>query len=138
MPFMTWNDNEFSVNVKAADTHHKRLFGLINDLYDAMIEKKARDVLGVVLSELADYTCYHFQFEEKLFQQYEYDGYAQHKKEHDELTKQVLELRDKFDKDQTRIMLTIETMDFLKDWLKNHICGTDKKYTPFLNSKGVA
>jgi len=28
-------------------------------------------------------------------------------------------------------------MDFLKPWLSNHIMGSDKKYTPFLNAKGV-
>lgn len=28
-------------------------------------------------------------------------------------------------------------MTFLKDWLNNHILGTDKKYVAFLNSKGV-
>jgi hemerythrin len=26
---------------------------------------------------------------------------------------------------------------FLKEWLQNHIKGTDKNYAPFLNSKGV-
>ena len=26
---------------------------------------------------------------------------------------------------------------FNKDWLDKHILGTDKKYGPFLNSKGV-
>lgn len=138
MSLMTWNDNEFSVNIKLLDTHHKRLFGLVNDLHDAMKQGGAKDILGKVFSELIDYTVYHFRAEEELFQKYGYPEYAQHKKEHEDLTKQVLELKDKFDKDKLMCVLTIETMDFLKDWLKNHICGSDKKYGPFLNSKGVA
>ncbi len=28
-------------------------------------------------------------------------------------------------------------MAFLKDWLQDHIMGSDKKYAPFLNGKGV-
>ena len=34
--------------------------------------------------------------------------------------------------------MTVEVMNFLKDWLSNHIQTSDKKYGPFLNSKGVA
>lgn len=137
MALMTWNDAEFSVNIKALDAHHKRLFDLVNTLYDAMKEKKARDVLGGIFSELIDYTVYHFGAEEDLFKKHGYPEYQQHKKEHEDLTKTALELKAKFDKDQLRIMLTMETMEFLKNWLRNHICGTDKKYGSFLNSKGV-
>jgi methyl-accepting chemotaxis protein/hemerythrin len=33
--------------------------------------------------------------------------------------------------------VTMEIMRFLKDWLIGHIQGTDKKYTQFLNGKGI-
>lgn len=138
MALMTWNDNDFSVNIKVLDTHHKKLFDLINALHDAMKQSKVRDVLAQIFSELIDYTVYHFRAEEELFQKYVYPEYTQHKKEHDDLTRQALELKAACDKDQMMAVLTMETMEFLKDWLKNHICGTDKKYTKFLNSKGVA
>lgn len=137
MPLMTWNDNDFSVNIKVLDTNHKRLFDLLNTLYDAMKEKKVRDVLGNIFSELIDYTVYHFKAEEELFQKHGYPEYAQHKKEHEDLTRQALELKAKFDKEQMRAVLTMETMEFLKDWLRNHICVVDKRYSQFLNSKGV-
>ncbi len=138
MPLMTWNDDIFSVKINVLDTHHKRLFDLINTLYDAMKEKKARDVLGNIFSELIDYTVYHFKAEEELFQKHGYSEYQQHKKEHEDLTKTALDLKHKFDTDAMKIVLTMETMEFLKNWLNNHICGTDKRYTKYLNSKGVA
>ena len=33
--------------------------------------------------------------------------------------------------------ISIEVMNFLKDWLSNHILGSDKRYGPFLNGKGL-
>jgi len=33
--------------------------------------------------------------------------------------------------------MSVEVMEFLKDWLEKHILGTDRKYGPFLNDKGV-
>lgn len=134
MALITWTEN-FSVQVQSIDDQHKKLIGLVNDLYDAMRAGKARDVLGKVLSELIDYTVYHFGTEEKLFVKYGYPEYKAHKKEHDDLTKQAVALKEKFD--NGNMMITIEVMNFLKDWLNNHILGTDKKYGPFLSAKGV-
>ncbi len=35
------------------------------------------------------------------------------------------------------MIITIEVLHFLREWLENHLLGSDKKYGPFLNSKGV-
>jgi len=35
-------------------------------------------------------------------------------------------------------VVNVDLLNFLKSWLQNHILGTDKKYAPFLNGKGVA
>ena len=65
MALMVW-DNSFSVNVKEIDAQHQKLIALINDLHDAMKTGKAKDVLGKILSDLTDYTVYHFGNEERL------------------------------------------------------------------------
>lgn len=137
MALMTWRDEKYSVNISHLDGHHKRLFDLVNNLHDAMKQGKSKDILGGIFTELMNYTVYHFSAEEELFQKYGYPQYTQHKKEHEDLTKQVVELKDRFDRGGFMLVLTMETMNFLKDWLNNHICVSDKKYRPFLNSKGV-
>ncbi len=134
MAFMTWKD-EFAVNIREGDTQHKKLLELLNRLFDAMKVGQGKEVLGITLKELVDYTVYHFGTEEKLFQQFGYPEYAKHKEEHDDLTKKALELKAAFDSGKQTI--TIEVMTFLKNWLNVHILQEDKKFGPYLQSKGV-
>jgi len=47
----------------------------------------------------------------------------------------VSEFKDGFEKG--KLGLSISVMDFLSDWLRNHIKGVDKKYGPFFNEKGL-
>jgi hemerythrin-like metal-binding protein len=135
MPIIDW-DSKLCVNIKIIDEQHKKLVDMVNALYDAMKEGKAKDILGNLLTELASYTDYHFKTEEELFKKYNYSEAAAHKLEHDKLRKEVIDLKAKFDAGE--MIITVEVLYFLKDWLGKHILGSDKKYSPFLISKGVS
>ena len=134
MALMAWSDN-LSVNVTQIDEQHKKLVGMLNDLHDAMKQGKGSDASGNVLSGLVQYVATHFATEEKLMKEHAYPEYLKHKIEHDALTKQALDLQKQLQ--EGKPVLTVELMKFLKDWLSNHILGTDKKYGPYLNSKGI-
>jgi len=131
---MNW-DEKFSVNIGEIDSQHKKLFALINELFDGMRAGRGKDILGAVLSDLIAYTVYHFNTEERIFQQYGYPERIKHKQEHDELTRKAKELKADFEGGNR--MISIEVMNFLRDWLNVHILQEDKKYVPFLTSKGV-
>lgn len=134
MAIINW-DSSLSVNIGTIDDQHKKLVGMVNSLHDSMKAGKAKDVLGILLNELAAYTDYHFKTEEEYFSKYKYAETAKHKAEHDALRKEVANLKQKFDSGEA--VFTIELMYFLKDWLSKHILGSDKQYSSFLNSKGV-
>jgi hemerythrin len=134
MALINWNDT-FALNIKKIDDQHKRLIELINILHDSMKAGKGNEVIGPILSDLLNYTAFHFTTEEKFFQQYAYPEYLLHKKEHDELTNKVKAFINDFG--TGKISLTIDVMNFLKDWLRTHILGSDMKYSPFLINKGV-
>jgi hemerythrin len=127
---------KFSVNIKEIDQQHQKLMALVNELYDSMTAGHGKEALGKVLGELITYTVYHFATEEKLFQTHAYPETAAHKAEHDKLTQTAKDLKEKFDSGKGQI--TVEVMNFLKNWLNNHILGTDKKYSAYLNGKGVS
>jgi hemerythrin len=132
--FIRWNSN-LSVNVGAIDVQHQKLIALINALNDAMALGKGKEVLSQIINELVGYTTSHFALEEKYFDQYKYPEAVSHKKEHADFVKKVGEFQDKFNKGIAG--LTVEVMQFLKDWLVKHIQGTDKKYSAFFNEKGL-
>jgi len=64
-----------------------------------------------------------------------YPDLASQKKEHEVFTAKIQNFKDEFDSGRTSLSVSLAT--FVKDWLFGHISGSDKKYGPFLNSKGV-
>jgi hemerythrin len=134
MALVTWNDS-LSVNVAEIDQQHRKLIAMINELNDAMKMGKGKDVLGGIVNRMIGYTATHFKTEENYFAQFGYPDTADHKKEHAAFVKKVAGFKEGFEKKE--LSLTIEVIRFLSDWLRNHIMGTDKKYTRFFNEKGL-
>jgi hemerythrin len=134
MAMVTWNDN-LSVNVAEIDLQHKKLVGLINELFDAMKIGKGKDVTGKILDGLISYTATHFTQEERYFDKFGYPDKIKHKKEHSDFVQKVKEFKEGFD--SGKVTLTIEVMNFLSDWLFKHIKVTDKNYSKFFNEKGL-
>ena len=134
MPFLEW-DEKYSVHIAEVDGQHKDIFAIINELHDAMKERRGDQILGRILSELIDYTHEHFATEEKYFLRHKYPGFEVHKSEHDLMRTLVTELKMKHDKEEQGV--TIETMELLKDWLSDHVLGADQKYGLFLKERGI-
>lgn len=134
MPLFNWTE-KYSVGVNIFDSHHKTFVGLINELHDAMRDGKARDILGEVLKRTFDYARMHFAEEERQMTTFGFSSYTAHKVEHEKLLAKVSELMARFDAGENTI--TIEVVNFLKDWLINHTLVTDKKYTKFFNDRGI-
>ena len=118
------------------DQEHKKLIDLLNELHDGTRREPRQGQARPVLDGLITYTATHFRTEEKYFAQINYPDTAAHKKEHENLTSQVLEVQKRFKSGETGT-LSMEVMNFLKRWLITHIQGSDKKYGPHLIAKGV-
>ena len=128
-------DASFSVGVEKYDNDHKILFGMINDLADAMQLKKSREAVGRVLSGLVEYTTSHFADEERSFSQTQYPEEASHKALHNTLLDQVAELIGRFNAGEP--LIAQDVINFLHEWLFNHIKDADKRYTTHLNRNGI-
>jgi len=134
MALITWS-SKLAVGIEQIDSQHKMLIQLINGLHDRMLAGDASDIMGKVLDRLIEYTEFHFGTEERLMSEYRYPESLQHKGEHQKFVQTALDLQNKFHSGQARI--TTETMQFLRDWLQNHIMQSDKVFGAHLQSKGL-
>jgi len=134
MSLMTWKE-EYSVKVAQIDQQHKKLIDLINQLDNAMSQGRGKEVLGKILNELVGYCGNHFKLEEQLMQANGYPDFAEHKDKHDKMTAKVLSLKSEVATGKR--LISLDVMKFLEQWLDKHILGTDKKYAPFLNARGI-
>jgi hemerythrin len=130
-----WNDS-YSVHVASVDAQHKNLFRMAAELHQAMLAGKAKGILAQLLDQLVKYTVVHFAHEERLMQEASYPQLAAHKAQHVDLTRKVLQFQKDFV--EGRATMSIDLLNFLKDWLRHHIMESDQKYTPYLQAKPAA
>jgi hemerythrin len=135
MALMTWTE-KLSVGVGVLDEDHKKLINMVNELYDAMTAGHGKEKLGPILDGLVQYTKFHFAREEKFFAQTGYPASGPHKQQHEALTRQVLDVQHKYAAGATAT-LSLDVMQFLKNWLVTHIQGSDQSYRQHLNAKGI-
>jgi hemerythrin len=134
MALLDWND-KYSVKVSSIDAQHKKLFDMVNELHDAMKSGTGSTHVPAILNLLVAYTREHFANEERLMVQAKYANFALHKAEHDALTSEVVKMAR--DLEYGRITLSVQLLEFLKNWLQNHILSSDRKYSGTLHAAGV-
>lgn len=134
MEFIQWQES-LSVGVKAFDAEHRQLIEQINNLNQSLRVGAGARTLGIILDSLVSYTAIHFAHEEEYMRLYDYPAYAEHKLEHEALTAQVAEYKERLA--SGKASFSIELLTFLSEWLTNHIMKTDRQYRDFFTLKGV-
>jgi hemerythrin len=98
MTLIQWRD-EFSVGVAAVDHEHRQLIELINTLNDNAQAGHDRDQVVRWLGEIFTQVSAHFALEEKIMRDSAYDGYAEHKRAHEDLLDELRDIMDRVEDD---------------------------------------
>ena len=132
-----WKE-EFELGIDSIDDQHKMLLEIgnrVNELLKEYVDgDDTYDEIVGVISELKDYTIYHFQTEESLLEKYNYPELAEHKKEHTDFVEYLNSIDfDSVDEDQSVFLK--ELLSKLVNWVFKHIITTDFLYKDYLISQ---
>jgi hemerythrin len=129
-----WKE-EYGVGSKEIDDQHKYFISLLNDLNNAIVAGKSREELKGLFQYVADYAEKHFATEEKYFDEFNYEGAAEHKMKHQEIRDEIEKIK-KMD-DGKEIDFYGNIVYFLKDWLEKHLAEMDQEYEECFTKHGL-
>jgi hemerythrin len=125
---MTQWTEALSTGVPLLDEHHKAIFQWLAELESAAVEE--RRLFGAyAVTRLTHYVREHFTAEEALMKSAGYPGLADHLAEHAAFRAKLKELQLK----SVGQDISQEAVEFLSDWLRDHIAHVDMAYVPYLN-----
>ena len=129
-----WNE-EHSVGISTIDEEHKKFINIINRAIVAKQHESNPRRIEEVLNEMIDYAWYHFKTEEFYMIEFRYPEYQYHKEEHLDFVHKTISYFHRITSGEYHIVN--EILEYLKQWLVNHIQGTDKKYIECFIKNGL-
>ncbi len=132
--FMTFT-SALSVGYNAIDEQHIRWIELINAVYNSLASGSSKEKLGMVLKDLVDYTVWHFGFENKMMNTYDYPEKDSHMKLHRDFIAEIKKLEERYESGED--IMGVNVLEFLKNWLSDHIMKIDTRLGAYLESQGA-
>lgn len=129
---LIWTD-AIRVGVDVLDKDHQVLVSLLNRV---MLRTADDADVDDVITQLLDYTNYHFSREEAILETAEFPGLQTHLALHKRLIRDLNFHREAWLHQRSQANL-IQFRKFMKDWLFNHILNEDKKYASFAIEKDL-
>ena len=135
METIKWSD-DLSVGVAEMDSQHQKLVGMINKLIREQKSLTGPATIAELLTEMTDYALEHFRAEEYLMSEYGYENKDRQVLQHRAFITTTQEFYSATDIGTN--ILSMALLDYLRNWLVNHILDEDMKYKNFFKSKGVS
>ena len=126
---------EFSVGVDEIDAHHREMVdhinALINNSEGSLAGKKK--FFRKTMTSIKKLAAKHFKIEEKILSKSKYERLEEHKREHENLSEKINNVKNEIagiKEDNDLFNLTVN----LKEWLLSHILLYDKEAHPYFKT----
>lgn len=134
MPLLRWLP-EYSVNEAGLDNDHRKLFDILNTVYENIMNSKEVDYVLQFIDELSDYTRYHLSAEEQHMREIGFPEIDAHVAEHRDFTIKIEALRTQFNGNNLEVAQGLIVL--LGDWLLRHVLKEDRKYSTLTKAIGA-
>lgn len=124
--------SELATDNPAIDQQHDRIFQLLTELYEAVVQEKGRTEIGRILASVSVFVIAHFRMEESLMEASGYPQRVAHRQDHDFLGIQVESLVDRFHEER---LVPQDFLDFMKIWLDKHVVQHDLPMARFVQGQ---
>ncbi len=128
-------EEKYSIGLSIIDEEHKELIRIMNAAIEAKQHDDNIDEITKLLKQLTVYTLKHFSTEESYMVKFKYTEFQYHKEEHHDFSKKAIEYCNRVIEGDYHI--ANEILEYLKQWLINHIQVTDKKYVECFRKNGL-
>ena len=122
---------EYKIGMEAIDKQHERLFQIADSAYETLtnsLNADKYDQIVEILKELKTYAATHFADEERYMEEIGHKKLFTQKIEHAGFIAKLSEISlDEIDENQDESLLDL--LNYLNDWLVNHIILKDKLIT---------
>ncbi|WP_242343445.1 bacteriohemerythrin [Anaeromyxobacter terrae] len=125
-----------AVGIDEIDEQHQELFRRA-ERFVASLDTADRQEIGILLSYLRMYCVTHFGAEEAWMRDVRYEGYGEHKAEHDRFVKDILRMSDEHERRGGPGLEAMKIGTYLSRWLKDHVTRTDSAFARFLLSQSA-
>ncbi len=135
MTLIAWNASH-ETGYSPMDAEHMRLAGLLNELHDDLLQGSSLTLIETEFQRIARDTASHFRHEERLMEKSSFPDSPNHLLAHQQLEAQIADLLRQIDAGEP--VFTLDLVEFLRNWLLNHITTMDKKLGEYLTTSLAA
>ena len=131
-----WN-TKLETGIRSIDLQHEELIGMLNELNTAYISGGDQSLLEDVLQRLGSYVTFHFATEESLMASLREEQHTEeHRRQHKKFIEQLEHMCIQARQDDQDTMLGL--IDFLNEWLYEHILKTDRSLGMLLKTQATS
>jgi hemerythrin len=124
MKYLQWSE-DYSIGIDAVDFEHQTLIEMINLIYAELEDRRDIDEIKRTIGDVHMEISAHFALEERIMRDGNYEEYAGHKNDHEDLLDQIRTMMDALDNDAEKAMDKLSEQ--LADWFSVHFATFDAR-----------